>query len=337
MSAYLVSSSSGLKFRYVIREFPGYRSEGYHEYLKQWAGEADLFLMSKPVLISRHEHRLFHSRLLRCLLAYAGAALIVILCSGSISAATLQLNLVSPDVVEQRLQAGAVSASKRQETIQKLFAAVGCSPEEQTIRKKQANVICTLPGETNDTIIVGGHFDFAERGQGIVDDWSGTALLPSLYQALKNKRRHFTIRFVAFAAEEKGLVGSTYYVKAANPEQLGSIKAFINLECLGLTPPKVWVHRSTPLLVHQLLAVANATKTPLQGVDVDRIGDDDTHPFAAHKVPVVSIHSLTQETLGVLHSNRDTLDAVQRQNYYDAYKLVAFYVAYLDQSLGSAP
>ena len=43
----------------------------------------------------------------------------------------------------------------------------------------------------------------------------------------------------------------------------------------------------------------------------------------------------TQETFGILHSDRDTVKAVQPQNYYDAYKLVAFYLAYLDQQLDS--
>lgn len=295
--------------------------------------KADKSFMCKPALSSPSDHLLDRSRLLRCWMVGMGTALTIVLCSTIAFAAALQLNLVSPSIVEQRLQAGTISASQRQETIQKLFAAVGCSTEQQEVSKKQANVICTLPGETNDTILVGGHFDFAEHGQGIVDDWSGTALLPSLYQTLKDERRHYTFRFIAFAAEEKGLIGSTHYVKAASPEELGSIRAFVNLECLGLTPPKVWVHRSTPLLVHQLLAVANATKTPLQGVDVDKVGDDDTHPFASRKVPVISIHSLTQDTLNVLHSNRDTVEAVHQHDYYDAYKLVAFYLAYLDKSL----
>lgn len=121
----------------------------------------------------------------------------------------------------------------------KLFAGVGCQTEEQSIHQKHGNVICTLPGETSSTILVGGHFDFAEHGQGIVDDWSGTSLLPSLYQTLKDEWHHHTFRFVAFEAEEKGLVGSTKYVKFVNSEELEKMKAFINLECLGLTPPKV--------------------------------------------------------------------------------------------------
>jgi Zn-dependent M28 family amino/carboxypeptidase len=43
-----------------------------------------------------------------------------------------------------------------------------------------------MPGESDSEIIVGGHFDFVDHGQGIVDDWSGVALLPSLYEAEKS-------------------------------------------------------------------------------------------------------------------------------------------------------
>ena len=38
---------------------------------------------------------------------------------------------------------------------------------------------------------MGGHFDLAEKGNGVVDNWSGSSLLPSLYQRLKSvSRRH---------------------------------------------------------------------------------------------------------------------------------------------------
>ena len=91
------------------------------------------------------------------------------------------------------------------------------------------------------TIVIGGHFDYADQGKGIVDDWSGASLLPSLYQSLKEQKRKHTYVFVAFAAEERGLVGSTYFVKNLSTDQKASLRAFLNLECLGLTPVKVWI------------------------------------------------------------------------------------------------
>ena len=256
------------------------------------------------------------------------------LLTGWCFAATLQLHLVTSDVLNARLQAGVVPAKDRQRVIRQLFADAGCTLEDQpVVYQGSANVICTLQGRTPATIVVGSHFDFAERGRGIVDDWSGSSLLVSLYQTLKDHPPQHTFRFIAFAAEERGLIGSSEYVAQMSPEERQQTRAFINLECLGLTPPKVWVQRSTPILLGKLIAVARSTHIPLEGVDIGGVGDDDTHSFLSKKIPVISIHSVTQDTLQVLHSDRDNLRAINMTNYYDAYRLVAFYLAYLDQQI----
>lgn len=135
---------------------------------------------------------------------YAGAV-----CAGD----ELTVKLESTEVLETRLEAGRVPTNQRQGTIERLFEDVGCAASEQPVNKKGANVVCALPGETAATIIVGAHYDYAEEGHGIVDDWSGAALLPSLYSALKVAPRKHAFRFVAFAAEEQGLVGSQRFVK----------------------------------------------------------------------------------------------------------------------------
>jgi Zn-dependent M28 family amino/carboxypeptidase len=235
--------------------------------------------------------------------------------------------------VGERLREGSVRAKERQDLIERLFREVGCDVTLQPIDKKSANVICDLPGETSDTLIVGAHFDFADEGQGIVDDWSGTSMLVSLYQALKANVSKHSYEFVAFAGEERGLLGSTQYVKQLSARSNIVPQAFVNLECLGLTPPKVWVTRSTSILVQPLIEIANAMRIPLQGVNVDNIGDDDTRPFLSKKLPVISIHSVTQEKWQILHSQRDNLSAINPTDYYDAYRLVAFYLNYLDARL----
>jgi len=240
------------------------------------------------------------------------------------------VDLADQSLIRNRLESGAVRLRQRQTAIRDLFHDAGCAAEEQRVDKNFGNVICTLPGQTSSVIAVGGHFDFVEAGKGIVDDWSGTSLLPSLYAALKGQPRQHTFVFIAFAAEERGLVGSSRYVKNMTPEQRGLTHAFVNLECLGLTPVKVWIHRSTPALVARLSEVAKALDIRLQGVNVEQVGDDDTHPFLSAHIPVISIHSVTQETLPILHTQRDRIDAIHFDDYYAAYKLAAYYLAYLD-------
>jgi putative aminopeptidase FrvX len=252
------------------------------------------------------------------------------LLSASSLAETLEVDLVVEGLLKDRLESGAVGPRLRQAAIRKLFNDAGCSVEEQPIDKNSGNVICTLPGQTSSTIVVGGHFDFANHGSGIVDDWSGASLLPSLYQSLRNRPRQHTYIFIAFAGEERGLVGSSRYVKKLTAEQKALVRAFVNLECLGLAPVKVWTHRSTPALVARLSEVARAVDIIPEGVNVEKVGDDDTHPFLSVKIPVISIHSVTQETFPILHSERDQVGAIHLDDYYKTYRLTAYYLAYLD-------
>lgn len=257
-------------------------------------------------------------------------AIVAALLAGACLAQTLEVDLADQPLVRDRLASGAVGSRQRQAKIEGLFRDVGCPVEEQRVDKNSGNVICTLAGQTRATILIGGHFDFVEAGKGIVDDWSGASLLPSLYQALKSRPRQHTFVFIAFAAEERGLVGSARYVRNMTAEQKALTRAFINLECLGLAKVKVWTSRSTPALVTRLAEVAKVLDIPLQGVNVDQVGDDDTHPFLSAHIPVISIHSVTQETFPILHSPRDRMDAIHFDDYYAAYKLTAYYLAYLD-------
>ena len=250
-----------------------------------------------------------------------------------LGAGELDVNLVDRALIEQRLRSGLVKQSERQAAIGHLFEQSGCHVEEQPVDKHHANVICTLPGESTERIIVGGHYDFIDRGKGIVDDWTGASLLPSLYLALKSRPRKHTYLFVAFTEEEIGLVGSQRFVKLLSKEDRQNVKAFVNLECLGMAEPKVWASRSTPFLVQRLLQVGRAAQIVPDAVNVERVGNDDTASFLPAKIPVITIHSVTQETLSILHSPRDEPRAVNMDYYYDAYKLVAFYLALLDSSL----
>ena len=80
--------------------------------------------------------------------------------------------------VMDRLKAGLVDQKHRQETIRRLFNDAGCEATDQRVNRSGGNVVCTLPGEVEGTIVVGGHFDFVTRGKGIVDDWSGASCCP---------------------------------------------------------------------------------------------------------------------------------------------------------------
>jgi hypothetical protein len=81
------------------------------------------------------------------------------------------------------------------------------------------------------------------------------------------------------------------------------------------------------------MRIAAFLKLPLMGVDTSRVGGTDSDSFASARIPVVTIHSITQETLRTLHGSGDRLDAIRGPDYYDSYRLVAVYLAFLDTTL----
>jgi peptidase M28-like protein len=119
-------------------------------------------------------------------------------------------------------------------------ATTSTFPQRAVKRWRLPNVICLLPGSSDKVIIVGAHFDRVSEGDGVVDNWSGASLLPSLYEAVKSEPRKHTYTFIGFTDEEVGEVGSRLYVRQMTKEQVFATEAMVNMDTLGLTPTEIW-------------------------------------------------------------------------------------------------
>ena len=251
-------------------------------------------------------------------------------------AQTVQFSVVPRATVEKRLEAFPTKNPQREPALRRIFEEAGCPPGELTEQPvkglKAPNLICTFPGEMESEIVVGAHFDLEEAGQGVVDNWSGASLLPSLYEGLSMFPRRHSFRFVSFAGEEKGMLGSQAYVRQMMKTGETAV-AMVNLDTLGLTESEVWVHRADPKLVKLLELTAAATMLPVSAMNVDSVGSTDSESFREKKSPAITIHSLTTETLPILHSSKDRLEAIHRDEYYRTYRLVLAYLAVLDHEL----
>ena len=244
---------------------------------------------------------------------------------------------VEQGTVEQRLKTAPAKNPEREPELHQLFEGAGCTGEalkEAEVKgAKSPNLICTLAGDADSIIVVGAHFDKVSAGEGVVDNWSGASLLPSLFESLNKEKRRHTFIFIGFTDEEKGLVGSEAYAKRLTPEERGKIRAMVNMDSLGLSPTKIWLSHADKGLAEALNQVAYTMKLPLAVVNVDQVGSSDSESFAKRKIPSLTIHSVTQETFSILHSDKDKLSAIHLDDYYATYKLVAVYLAYLDQTL----
>jgi Peptidase family M28 len=264
-----------------------------------------------------------------------GAAIILVGCVVGASSQQVRFRLADRSVIEAHLKSFSTKNGEREALIRKWFAESGCKDsnlsEQALERKLPPNVICVLPGETEEAIVVGAHTDHVDSfGDGVVDNWTGASLLPSLLYSLSGQPRRHTFIFVGFTAEEKGLVGSAYYTEHLTPEQRTRIEAMVNMDSLGLGPTEVWATHADKALLDALASVAAASQLPVSAMNVDKVGTADSESFARYHIPRLTLHSVTQGTLSILHSSRDQMGAVKMKDYYDSYHLIAEYLAYLD-------
>ncbi|MCC7105477.1 MAG: M28 family peptidase [Chloroflexi bacterium] len=122
-----------------------------------------------------------------------------------------------------------------------LFAALEQGPLEARLtvdadvsQREGVNVVGDRAGSALRTVIVGGHFDSVSAGPGANDNASGTATMIELARATQGKAYPFRLRFIAFGAEEVGLVGSERFVAQLSPEERANTIAMVNLDMVGV-------------------------------------------------------------------------------------------------------
>jgi hypothetical protein len=253
----------------------------------------------------------------------------------------LHFRLQARETVEGHLKSFPIRNGEREALIRKWLGESGCAEgnlsEQALDRILPPNVICVLPGETQEVIVVGAHTDKVDRaGEGVVDNWTGATLLPSLLYSLSGQPRHHTLIFIGFSGEEKGLVGSSYYVDHLGQPQRARIEGMVNLDSLGLGPTEVWASHADRVLLNGLESVAAASKLPMTLMNVPQGASADSESFARVHIPRITLHSVTSDTWSILHSRFDTLAAIKMNDYYDSYRLIAEYLAYLDGALKPA-
>ena len=271
-------------------------------------------------------------------------ALAIVVLTGGLAVGQIPVKFVNKTAVLERVGRYKGNDTQREATLKQMFLDAGCpSLTEQPVpHRKQPNVICVLPANAVDgsgtagakdqvkTIVVGAHFDHVDAGDGIVDNWSGAAMLPSVMESLLQMKRKHRYVFVGFTGEEDGLLGSAFYVKQMTEVERRNTEAMVNMDTLGLGPTLVWVSQSDPWLVGWLGTLGTAMKLPVKAFNVDQFGESDEESFIRERICTVTVHSLTPANFSVLHSEADKPSAMKYDDYYDTYRLMAAFVTALD-------
>jgi carboxypeptidase Q len=182
---------------------------------------------------------------------------------------------------------------------------------------ESANVVAEIKGRERpeEVVLVGGHLDSWDVGQGAHDDGGGCVAAWEAVRLLKelNLRPRRTVRVVLFTNEENGLRGGTGYRDAHKAEVANHVLAIESDS--GVYRPTGFglSQRATP----QARADVEEIARLLAGVRADRVDADgggaDISPIVAEGVLGASLNVDGAHYFDIHHTQADTLDKVDPQ------------------------
>lgn len=212
--------------------------------------------------------------------------------------------------------------------------------QEFTRKDKNANnVIGILPGKSkpNEYVIFSAHYDHLgtvsdgddKVYNGANDDASGTTAVIALakyFKELGNNER--TIIFVAFTAEEIGIVGSRYFSKNINPDE---VVAMFNIEMIG-TESK-WEKNSAYITGFERSDFGTILQKNLKGSNFNFYPDpytemqlfyrSDNATLAALGVPAHTISTSKMDSEANYHQLSDEVSTLDLDNMTEIIKAIA--------------
>ncbi|MBI5652022.1 MAG: M20/M25/M40 family metallo-hydrolase [Chloroflexi bacterium] len=197
------------------------------------------------------------------------------------------------------------------------------------------HVVGEVKGATDETIIVGAHYDGHDISQGANDDATGVCLvleLARLFAPFKGQLRR-TIRFIAFACEELGVLGSTMYAQKYRDE-MSRIAFMLNLDSGVGDGAKGFTFSGLDDVETFLKNVARETRYALRLREKIETASDH-FPFFMEGVPAVMMLAKPGDRAlgrGFSHTAMDTLDKVNERDLHECAMVAARVVLRVAQS-----
>lgn len=191
---------------------------------------------------------------------------------------------------------------------------------------KTGNVLGFLPGQDQEVIVLGAHYDHlgtnpqGEIFYGADDNASGIAALLEIARVLSTRCRDSFpscpykrgVLFIAFGAEEWGLIGSQFYVEhPVVPND--HVVAMLNLDSIGKGKPRE-IYLVGSSVYPGLASISRKYMAQLgltEGVNIDKFAfhqGTDHYPFHLKAIPALEYFASNYKEL---HTLQDTVDRVQ--------------------------
>ncbi len=200
-----------------------------------------------------------------------------------------------------------------------------------------ANVVAEIRGteKPDEVIIMSGHLDSWDVGQGAQDDGAGAVITMEagrLIQALGLKPRR-TIRVVLWTNEENGLRGGQAY-RAAHQAELGNIVAALETDSGSerIVGFYLELQKATPEAKARALMALEQFKPALTPFGALKLAlghsGADVSPLVAAGVPGIGVEHVGSHYFDIHHTQADTFDKVAKDDLaFNAAALATFVFA----------
>ncbi len=153
------------------------------------------------------------------------------------------------------------------------------------------NVVGELRGTEfpDELVVMGGHLDSHDIGPGALDNAAGVVQVMEAARLLAKRRKHLrrTVRFIGFAAEEVGLLGSHYHARK-HAAELRKARFMLNSDCPSRGRPKGLTFHRCPKAKAYVETLAEQMETPISYSDRFHCHSDH-YPFVLKGVPTAGM------------------------------------------------
>ena len=239
----------------------------------------------------------------------------------------------SKESVDASIRQAPCEGDKRRDGVVSLLTSLGVPHADIAIEKldneKIQNVVVRKNGTTNETVVVGAHYDKVSSGCGVTDNWAGIVILAHLYKTLTKFDTKKSYIFVAFDKEEEGLRGSKAMVKAMTDAQLKSTCAMINLDSFGQGGPMALANASSSRMLKLAETLGKESNFKFNSVTIEGASSDSAS-FIDKKVPAITLSGLNNEWTKIMHSSNDTVEKVKIDSIYFNYRFAGVFISKVD-------
>ncbi len=223
------------------------------------------------------------------------------------------------------------NSKERLEAVKKLFVSVGAKEEDVTIEnfKDISNVVVKKKGKTDETIIIGAHYDKTDMRCGAIDNWTGISILAHLFKTFSYFQTEKSYIFVAFDKEEIGLLGSEAMAKAIPKEERKNYCSMVNIDSFGQALPQSLYTISSSKLIKFAKEVSKNTNIKFEEINIEG-ASSDSKSFRDKGIPAISFSGLGGDWKNYLHTSSDKIENVNMDSVYLGYRFVLSFTAKLD-------